>query len=186
MEQNSAHFDGVVSMLDAFYSQLFRPLDYRPSEQTSLLIAGLVLVIMSLNAAGALHAGPTGMLLFLFLFCLGGAVGFFWLSAAVILLASLFGGTSQSRAVLYALMGALWPLMFSGAVIAFQRWDVNLAALLSMVMVLGTLASLVHTIHRVYDLDIGVSFTCLFLSLGLTVISIFGLLVWPLMLFLGL
>lgn len=173
-------------MLDAFYAQLFRPTEYRQSEQVSLVIAGLVLLTMTLNAAGALHVGSTGMPILLLLFALGGAIGFFWLAAAIMLLALLLGGTGQTRLTLYALMGALWPLMFSGAVIAFQRWDPKVASLFSMVMVLGTVMNLIFTIHRIHQLDLGRSFVCLFLSLGLTMVSIIGLIIWPIMLFFGL
>ena len=58
-------------MLDAFYRQLFRPsTDEPPSIEVSLLIAGLTLLVMTLNASSRLQLSPSALSPVLVLFTL--------------------------------------------------------------------------------------------------------------------
>ncbi len=177
-------------MLDAFYTQLFRPAATRPSIQLSGLIVTLVLLTLAFNAAGALHFGVSGLEVILLLFALAGGFAMFWLAAAVTFLVALFGGQvpapDKTRETLYALLSGLWPLMLSGAAIAFQRLAPNLGMLFSLALVLGTGVSLTAAIQRTQALSWARSLGLLLLSLGLALGSLLGIVVWPLMLFLGL
>jgi hypothetical protein len=172
-------------MLDALYTNLFRPGQRQPSPDVSILVGLLVALILALNAAGALQVGVVGALGFLLVFGYAGLLGLFWLAAAVNLLAQLFGGEGGGRSTLVALTQSLWPLLLSGPAIAANQWSNSLGNTFSFFVLLGTYATLTGAIHQVHRLSWLTSALCLGMTLVLSGLALMGLFLWPFMIFLG-
>lgn len=172
-------------MLDSLYTNLFRPAQARPSAQVSLLIGWLAVLILTLNAAGAIQLGTGGVVILLVAFMAGGLLGLFWLAAAANLLAQLLGGQGQGRSTLSAIAQGLWPLLLTGPAIAAAHWSTVLGSLFSFLVVLATYFTLTAAIRQVHQLDWLKSALCLAITLVLSVFALGGLFLWPLMIFLG-
>ena len=172
-------------MLDTLYVSFFRPADLRQSAQATVIIGGLVILVLALNAAGALGLGVKGVIGFTLLFLLAGVLGWFWLAAAVQLLATLFGGQGTSQDSLAAIARGLWPLLLSGPAIAAAQWSPSLGALLSLALNLGTFFCLAIAIQDAHQLNWFLAAFCLALTLGLSLCTLLGVFLWPVMIVLG-
>lgn len=172
-------------LLDTLYISFFRPADLRHPTQAATLIGGLVVLALSLNAAGAVSLGVKGVIAFAIMFLVAGVLGVFWLAAAVQLVAPFWGGQGTSRTTLEAIARGLWPLLLSGPAIATANWSPTLGALFSLTLSLGTFLSLTSSIRYAHHLGWATAALCLTLTLGLSLLALVGLILWPLMLVLG-
>ena len=174
-------------MLDSFYRQLFRPSqEDPPALEVSLLIGGLILLVMTFNAASRLHLSASGLSPMLIVFAMGGALGIFWFTAAIYALTSCFGVKSDFQILLRAVVSGLWPLIFSGAALSAQGVSLALGAPFSLLVTLGTILTLTRSLAAVQSLLLWQSLFCLLGALVFAALSLAGLIVWPMMLFLGL
>ncbi|NCJ07780.1 hypothetical protein GS597_14930 [Synechococcales cyanobacterium C] len=172
-------------MLDTLYTSFFRPTQVRAPLVSALIIASLVILVMALNAAGALSLGSGGVILFAILFAIGGLLGWFWLSAALHLVASVLGGHGSGAATLMAVARSLWPLLLSGPAIAAAQWSASLASLLSLAVTALTLVMLILSLEQVHQFGRLKALLCLGVALALSMYSLLGLILWPLMTLLG-
>ena len=108
-------------MLNSLYTTFFRPVEMRFSAQAAIAIGLLIVFILALNAAGAVGLGVGAVIGFSLLFLFAGLLGWFWLSAAVNLLAQLFGGQANGRATTIAIATGLYPLIFTAPAIAASQ-----------------------------------------------------------------
>ena len=173
-------------MLDSFYRQLFRPQEVAPSLDVAALIAGVILLVMTFNAGANLQLSASALSFLLVLFTLGGFLGIFWFTAALLTLMSLGGRPCEFQVLLRAVLIGLWPLMFSGVALAAQRGIPLLGALFSLVVLLGTFVTLARSLAQVQSVSLGQAFLMILVTLTLSVFAIGGVVVWPLMLLLGL
>ena len=173
-------------MLDAFYRQLFRADDATPSLEVSALIAGLVVLVMTLNAASSLQLPASALSPLLILFTVGGALGLFWLAAALFTLTSLFGGESDFQTLFQAVLAGLWPLIFSSVALSIQHVSMALGALLSLAVTIGTLIALARSLAKAQSMSVWLALIFILVVLTLSVLAIGGLFVWPFMLLVGL
>ena len=156
-------------MLDAFYRQIFRPSeDESPSIEVSLLIAGLTLLVMTLNASSRLQLPAGAISLLLILFALGGVLGLFWFTAALYALTSLLRRDDDFQMLLLAVLSGLWPLMFSGAALSAQRLSAGFGALFSIAVTLGTVVTLTRSLARVQSFRPWQSFLFLIVAMLLS------------------
>jgi hypothetical protein len=172
-------------MLDAFYATIFCPQESRSSVPVALLIGLLAILVLSLNAAGALRTGAGGLIALLFTFSFAAIVGCFWLSAAVHLLARWLGGQGTVPATIGAIVQGLWPLIFTGAAIAAGKWAGWIETLFSAVITLGTYITLTLSISQAHQLSWSRGLICIVITLTLSFCALFGLLIWPLIIFVG-
>jgi Yip1 domain len=172
-------------MLEAFYATVFRPQESRVSTPAALLIGPIAILILTFNAAGAFGAGAGGLIALLFCFSFAALVGVFWLSAAVYLLARWVGGQGTVPATLAAVTQGLWPLIFTGPAIAAAQWSSGLGALFSAVIALGTYVTLILAISQAHQISWPRGLVCVAITLMLSFAALFGLLLWPLMVFAG-
>lgn len=176
-------------MLDTLYSSLFRPTPERVTPQAGIIIGLIIVLVLALNAGGAVGLGAGGVIGFTLGFLLAGLLGLFWLSAAVNLLAQLLGGQSGAqsggRATLIAVTLGLWPLLLTGPAIAAAKWSATLGSLFSFVVTLGAFVTLTVAIRRVHHLSWIKAVLCLTITLILSGLALLGLIFWPLMIFLG-
>ncbi|MCM1981396.1 hypothetical protein [Lyngbya confervoides] len=173
-------------MLETFYRQLFQPQEAPPSLPGALLIGGLVLLVITLNAGGSLRMGSQGLLLLFILFGLASLLGLFWLSASLGMLLRLLGETPDPGQLWVGIVTGLWPLLLSGCALAMQRWTPALGGLWSAVIALGTLATLTLAIAQTQTIPRLKVLVAITAALGLSLASLGGLIVWPIMLFWGL
>ncbi len=172
-------------MLDTLYISFFRPADLRHPTQAALLIGALVILVLALNAAGAVSLGVTGVVAFTLLFLVAGLLGWFWLSASVQLLAPVLGGQGNSRTTLEAIARGLWPLLLSGPAITAANWSATFGALFSLALSLGTLLSLTSAIRYAHQMGWLQAAICIGLTLSFSLLALLGLVLWPMMLVLG-
>lgn len=172
-------------MLETLYTTFFRPQTTRPAAGSALAIALGVLLVLALNAAGALSAGPAGLVGLFLLFSLGAVLGVFWLTAALHLLAHLLGGQGSAAQTLGAVLQSLWPLLLTGPAVAALTWSRPLGILLSLGINLGVLTCGVAALKRVHTLDWVRATACFGLSLLLAQLALAGLAIWPAMIILG-
>ena len=172
-------------MLDTLYSSLFRPTPERVTPQAGIIIGLIIVLVLALNAGGAVGLGAGGVIGFTLGFLLAGLLGLFWLSAAVNLLAQLLGGQSGGQATLIAVTLGLWPLLLTGPAIAAAKWSATLGSLFSFVATLGAFVTLTVAIRRVHHLSWIKAVLCLTSTLILSGLALLGLIFWPLMIFLG-
>ena len=174
-------------MLDAFYRQLFRPSEAEPpSLELSLLIAGLTLLVMTFNACSRLQLSSGALSPIFVLFALGGIVGIFWFTAAIYALTSFFGGQANYQTLLQAILVGLWPLLFSGAALSAQRLSMGFGAIFSIAVTVGTFVTLTRSLSTVQSFNPWKSFFLLIGAMILSVGATAGVVVWPIMAFLGL
>lgn len=172
-------------MLDTLYGSLFRPSQGRVTPQVGLMVGLLIVLVLALNAGGAVGLGAGGVIGFILGFFLAGLLGLFWLTAAVNLLAQLLGGQGSGRATLIAITLGLWPLLLTAPAIAAASWSATLGALFSFAVTLGVFVTLTVAIRRVHHLSWLKAILCLAITLVLSGLALLGLIVWPLMIFLG-
>jgi hypothetical protein len=172
-------------MLNSLYTTFFKPSEIRISPQASVIIGLLVVFVLALNAAGAASAGVGGVLAFAFLFLFAGVLGWYWLAASLNLLAQLFGGQGNGRATMQAVAQGLWPLLLTGPAIAASNWSSILGGLFSFAISIGVCVTLIFAIRRVHQLDWIPAILCLLITFSLSFLALSGLIVWPLMIFLG-
>ena len=172
-------------MLDSFYNAIFRPAEVRRSAQAALAIALLVIIILALNAAGAVNSGVGGLIGFTILFLLSGGLGWYWFAASMNLIAQLLGGQGDGPTTMQATAQALWPLLLVGPEAAAARWSGGLGALFSLAISIGILITLVNAIRRTHQLSWVLATLCLVITLTLSFLALFGLFLWPLMIILG-
>ena len=172
-------------MLESLFAQIFHPNTVRPSAALAVWIGGLVLLILALNAAGTLSVSVGGLLVLVVLFAVAGCLACFWFGLGIHAIATLFGGSGQRATTFGAIIVALWPLLFSGSAIALGQWSPGLGAMASGVVTIGTLISLVHGIHRAEGIEWPQAFLTVGMTLAIAGVTLMGLLVWPMMIFLG-
>lgn len=172
-------------MLDAFYNAIFRPAEVRRSAPAALAIALLIIIILALNAAGAVNSGVGGLIGFIFLFLLAGGLGWYWLAASLNLIAQLLGGQGDGAVTAQATAQALWPLLLVGPAAAAAHWSSGLGIFFSLAINIGVLITLVSAIRRTHQLSWGLATLCLAITLTLSFLALLGLFLWPLMIILG-
>jgi hypothetical protein len=173
-------------VLDSLFAQIFHPNTVRPSAALTAWIGGLVLLILALNAAGTLSVSVSGLLVLVVLFAVAGCLACFWFGLGIHAIATLFGGNGQRATTFGAIIVALWPLLFSGSAIALGQWSPGFGAIASGTVVIGALISLVHGIHRAERIEWPQALVVVVVTLAIAGMTLLGLLVWPIMIFLGL
>ncbi|MDV2994610.1 MAG: hypothetical protein N4J56_004264 [Chroococcidiopsis sp. SAG 2025] len=118
-------------MLDSLYTTFFRPTAARFSAPVAIAIGLLIVFVLALNAAGTARLGIGGAIGFILLFAFAGLLGWFWLSAAVNLLAQLLGGRADASNTMQAIAAGLAPLILTAPAIAASKWSVALGNLFS-------------------------------------------------------
>ncbi len=172
-------------MLDTLYASFFRPAQVRTPLVAALITGSLVILVLALNAAGALSLGSGGVILFVILFAIGALLGWFWFSAALHLVASLLGGHGSGAATLMGVVRSGWPLLLSGPAIAAARWSAPLASLLSFAVTALTLVMLTLSLEQVHQFGRFKAILCVGVALAFSMYSLLGLILWPLMTLLG-
>lgn len=173
-------------MLTSLYSALFRPTADRLShDRVALVIGALVLIVLILNAAGAIGVGPWGVIGIGILFAFAGLVGWYWLSASVNLVAQWFGGQGTGQATAIAITQGLFPLILTAPAIAAGEWSVGFGALFSLAISIGVLILWVIAIREAHYLSWWKAIVTLVVTFALSGFALLGLLIWPLMLGLG-
>lgn len=172
-------------MLNSLYTTFFRPVEMRFSAQVAIAIGLAIVFILALNAAGAAGFGVGGIIGFTLLFLFAGLLGWFWLSAAVNLLAQLFGGQADGRETMQAIATGLYPLIFTAPAIAASRWSEVLGDLFSFLVSIAVYVTLTIAIHRVHQLSWWKSIFCLAIAITVSFFALSGLILWPLMIILG-
>ncbi|MGF1495605.1 MAG: Yip1 family protein [Elainellaceae cyanobacterium] len=173
-------------MLDALYSTMFRPTSDRAfAAQLALPIGLLVIVILTLNAAGALGVGAFGVILLTMTFLFAGLLGWYWFSASINLISQWLGGAGNGRSTALAIAQGLFPLIFTGPAIAAMNWSEALGAIFSLLIFVSLLVTLVIAIRRAHHFHWWKAIAALVITLTLSAFALFGLVLWPLMLALG-
>lgn len=175
-------------MLDSLYSALFSTADTPTGTRFSIATWGVWLIVgavLAFNAAGVLGLGAKGVLVLAVAFILAGLIGWYWLAASIELLARLLGGQGDVQATMAAIAQSVWPLLLTAPVIAIAAWLPQLGELLSLVIALWVVVVLTREIRRVHSLSWGRAALCLVLTLALAGLAPVGLVLWPLMIFLG-
>lgn len=173
-------------MLNTFYTTLFKPRDSQASASISLMIGCLAVLILALNAAGTFHVGVFGLMIILLLFVLAGGLGCYWLATSLHFWAQLFGGQGDSGQTFQAVVRGLWPLLLSGSAIASKNLLPSLGSLFTLGILAGTLITVAGSVRQVHQLSWVQAAVSLALTLGVSVLALFGLILWPLMLVGGL
>ncbi|MCG9893071.1 MAG: hypothetical protein MH252_18610 [Thermosynechococcaceae cyanobacterium MS004] len=152
---------------------------------TLLFMISFSLVILALNAAGQLRWGLMGLVGLTFLFLLLGWVGFYWYAASIHFLTQIVGiEPRRSQPWLTSLQGA-WPLILLGPSVAAQKGWLGFGRLFTLSVLIGTVVSLLWFLRQAYSANWLQTFLCLGLTGVLSGLALLGLLVWPVMLFLG-
>ncbi|MEC4814931.1 MAG: Yip1 family protein [Scytonema sp. PMC 1069.18] len=172
-------------MLNSLYATFFKPSEIRLSTPAAIIIGLLIVFVLALNAAGAVSLGVGGFVGFTLLFLFAGVIGWYWLAASINLLAQLFGGQGDGRTTMQAIAQGLWPLLLTGPAIAASKWSNILGALFSVAISIGVCVTLVLAIRRVHELDWIPAIFCLLITFSLSFLALSGLIVWPVMIFLG-
>lgn len=172
-------------MLDSLYSTLFRPSETRFSTSVAWGLWLLLSVVLAFNAAGVIGLGSKGALTLIVAFISGGLLGWYWLSASVDLLARLMGGQGDVQTTMVATAQGFWPLLLTAPAIAVKAWLPSLGELISLAITLWVLFALVRGIRQAHHLSWGRSILCLVITMVLSVFTLLGLFLWPLMILLG-
>lgn len=173
-------------MLNTFYTTLFKPRESQASASISLMIGGLAVLILALNAAGTFHVGVFGLMIILLLFVLAGGLGCYWLATSLHFWAQLLGGQGDSGQTFQAVVRGLWPLVLSGSAIASKNLLPALSSLFTLGILVGTLITVAGSVRQVHQLTWVQAAVSLSLTLGVSVLALLGLILWPLMLLGGL
>ncbi|MEN9215728.1 MAG: Yip1 family protein [Gloeomargarita sp. HHBFW_bins_162] len=174
-----------MMLLDGLYNSWFRPGLGRPNPPVAIVSILLVLTVLSFNAAGITNSTAGGWLGWFFLFLLGGAVGWFWLSAALHMLARLLGGIGSVTDTLGAVAQSLWPLILTGAANNLTKISPRLGLLFSLGINLWVVVNLVRCVGREHQLPWVRSVVCFGGAIILAELALVGLILWPLMIALG-
>ncbi len=174
-----------MTLLDGLYNSWFRPELGRPQLPVAIVSILLVLTVLSLNAAGATNSSAAGWLGWFCLFLLGGAIGWFWLSASVHLLARLLGGIGSVTDTLGAVAQSLWPLMLTGAANQAIQVSPRGGLLFSLAINLWVVVNWVRSVGREHQLPWVRAVLCVGGAIVLAELALVGLILWPLMLALG-
>ena len=172
-------------MLESIYVTMFRPGQSRETNLAGIVIALLAILVMTLNVAGRIHLGAVGVALLYIVFLLAGCLGWYWLSVSVYFIAQLLGGRGQGITTFQAIARGLWPLLLTGPAIAAAHWSQTLGSLFSLGVTMGLALTLTAAIRQAHQLRWLQAFLCLLISANLSFLAIGGLVLWPLMLFLG-
>ena len=186
MEQSAPSALGVAGMLDTLYRQLFRPGEAPPSLDIAGLIGGVLLLVMTFNAAANLQLSASGLSPLLIIFTIGGFLGFFWFAAALYTLSTVMGTNSNFQSLLPSILVGLWPLIFSGAALSMQKNIAPLGGLFSLGLIIGTVFTLSRSIAASQAMGQGRALVIILIALLLSAAALVGIVVWPLMLLLGL
>lgn len=172
-------------MLDSLYANFFKPSQVGFPARTAIVVGLLVVLILALNAAGAVDSGAGGIIGFALLFLFAGGLGWFWLSASTNFVAQLLGGRGNARATMQATARSLWPLILTAPAIALGHWSVTLEALFSLAIDIGVFVALADAIRRVHELNWPKAILCLAITFTLSFLALSGLFLWPVMIILG-
>jgi len=172
-------------ILDDLYNSWFRPGLGRPPLPVTVVSIVLVLIVLSFNAAAFTNSSVGGWLGWLFLFLLGGGVGWFWLSAALHLMARLLGGMGSVTDTLGATAQSLWPLMLTGAANSALQISSPLGLLFSLGINLWVVVNLVRFMAQAHQLPWVRAVLCFGGAIVLAELALLGLVIWPLMVALG-
>lgn len=172
-------------MLDSFYTTFFRPSIARFSAPVAITVGLLIVFVLALNAAGTAGLGIGGAIGFILLFAFAGLLGWFWLSAAINLLAQLLGGRADGSTTMQAIAQGLSPLILTAPAIAASKWSEALGNLFSFAISIVVFVTLVTVIRNAHQLNWLKSFLCLAIALTVSFFALSGLILWPLMIILG-
>lgn len=172
-------------MLDSFYTTFFRPSAARFSAPVAIAIGLLIVFVLALNAAGTAGFGIGGAIGFIVLFAFAGLLGWFWLSAAVNLLAQLLGGRADGSTTMQVIAQGLSPLILTAPAIAASKWSDALGNLFSFAISIAVLVTLAIAIRNAHQLTWLKSILTLAISLAVSFLALSGLLLWPVMVILG-
>ncbi|MGB7417442.1 MAG: hypothetical protein WA902_24815 [Thermosynechococcaceae cyanobacterium] len=173
-------------MLNTFYSTIFKPGEVPLTPMISLSIGLLTLLVLTLNTAGAAHFGIFGFVLLLLLFCGAGLLGCFWLSTSLHFCAQFLGGQGTSSQTFQAVLRGGWPLLLSGPALSLTKLSPALGNLFTLSLILGALITVAGSVRQVHQTNWAIATVSLALTLGCSVLALFGLILWPLMLIGGL
>lgn len=174
-----------MMLLDGLYNSWFRPGLGRPHPAVAVASILLVLTVLSFNAAGVTNSSASGWLGWLFLFLLGGGVGWFWLSASLHMMARLLGGIGSVTDTLGAVAQSLWPLILTGAANHAVRVAPRLGLLFSLGINLWVVVNLVRSLGQEHQLPWVRAVLCFGGAIMLAELALVGLILWPLMIALG-
>ncbi len=174
-----------MMLLDGLYNSWFRPGLGRPSMPVAIVSILLVLTVLSFNAAGFTNSGAAGWLGWFFLFLLGGGVGWFWLSAALHVMARLLGGIGSVTDTLGAVAQSLWPLILTGAANGALKISPRLGLVFSLGINLWVVVNLVRSMAQEHQLPWVRALLCFGGAIVLAELALVGLILWPLMIALG-
>lgn len=147
-----------MTLLDSLCRALFRPNEGPIELEPGAIIGfwGLLAVVWALPVAGSLGLGGMGAFTLILVFFGGLLVAWFWVGAAISLLARLAGGRGTVEATLGAIAQANWPLVLlpSAAGVAnlsgFPQGEILLLAIAAWAAILGVLF-----VRRVHGLSWG-------------------------------
>ncbi len=174
-----------MMLLDGLYNSWFRPGLGRPHPAVAVVSILLVLTVLSFNAAGVTNSSASGWLGWLFLFLLGGGVGWFWLSASLHMMARLLGGIGSVTDTLGAVAQSLWPLILTGAANHAIQVSPRLGLLFSLGINLWVVVNLVRSLGQEHQLSWVRAVLCFGGAIMLAELALVGLILWPLMIALG-
>ncbi|APB34275.1 hypothetical protein GlitD10_1949 [Gloeomargarita lithophora Alchichica-D10] len=174
-----------MMLLDGLYNSWFRPGLGRPHPSVAIVSILLVLTVLSFNAAGITNSTADGWLGWFFLFLLGGGVGWFWLSAALHMVARLLGGIGSVTDTLGVVAQGLWPLILTGAANSALKVSPRLGLLFSLGINVWVVVNLVRGMGQEHQLNWVRAVLCFGGAIILAELALVGLILWPLMVALG-
>ncbi|MCS7031181.1 MAG: YIP1 family protein [Gloeomargarita sp. SKYG116] len=174
-----------MGLIEGLYNSWFRSELGRPSMPVAVASLALVCLVLSLNAAAMTESTVTGWLGWFFLFGLGLALGWFWLSAALHTVAQLLGGVGSVTDTFGAVAQSLWPLILTGAANGILRFSPLLGLVFSLAINLWVVVNLVRCVGREHQLPGLRAVLCFGGAIVLAELALLGLILWPLMVILG-
>ncbi|MCS6782729.1 MAG: Yip1 family protein [Gloeomargarita sp. SKYBB_i_bin120] len=174
-----------MALLEALYNSWFRPELGRPTMPVAVASLGLVCLVLSLNAVAFLGGTALDWLGWFFLFGLGLALGWFWLSAALHTVALWLGGVGSVADTFAAVAQSLWPLLLTGAANSALNLSPSLGLLFSLAINAGVVVNLVRAVGREHQLPGLRAVVCFGGAIVLVELALLGLILWPLMVLLG-
>jgi hypothetical protein len=171
-------------MLNPF-AAVFNPESPRQEKQIALWVVGLSMAVLALNAAGQLHVGLVGLVGLVFLFMLLGWAGCYWYAASVHFLTQVMTLECRRPQPWFVSLQGLWPLIFLGPALSAQRVWSSLGVLGTLLVLAGTVSSLLVALHRAYRMSWPQAVMCVGMTVILGSLALLGLIGWPSMLVLG-
>jgi hypothetical protein len=95
------------------------------------------------------------------------------------------GGHGTIQSTVGAIVQGLWPLLLAGPAITAMNWSIRFGQLFSIAISLGVYGTLVIAIRRAHHLGWLQALLCLAITLAVSFLALTGLILWPLMIFLG-